>query len=49
MPDPTNKFIKAKQPQKEDTTLSDNLRMVLEKHYNHNDHIHFSCLNIFFF
>jgi hypothetical protein len=32
MPDPTNKFIKAKQPQKEDTTLSDNLRMVLEKH-----------------
>ena len=24
------------------------LRMVLAKLYNHNDHIHFSCLNIFF-
>ena len=25
------------------------LRMVLAKLYHHNDHIHFSCLNIFFF
>ncbi len=32
MPDPTNKLIKKESPQEVDTTLSDNMRMVLEKH-----------------
>jgi hypothetical protein len=37
MPDPTNKLIKAKEPQKADTTLSDNMKMVLEKHERQNN------------
>ncbi len=32
MPDPTNKLIKTESPKKVDTTLADNMKMVLEKH-----------------
>ena len=37
MPDPTSKLIKTKELQKVDTTLADNMKMVLEKHKRQNN------------